>query len=172
MQAGVELQNDSIQDALIKAVLYSFAMCDYEGAEPITLKSVSSCELFDGAHIDVVNKSFAAAQRATLIEWDEAKIGGIRLTKTGVARFILVRDDFFDADALRLLKEKIEKVEMARQEESTATIIRAKAGQPCPRSGVWQSQEAQAREQIYLAGDIMNDLRSAYGLTLWLWIRD
>lgn len=162
----------SVENDLIKAVLYPFALCDYEGTTAITLKSVSSSDLFEEIHIDVINKALDVSQRAELIDWDEDKIGGIRLTKTGLARFMQVRDEFFDADALRLLKESLEEIDAVHEAAPTTTVPRAKASDPCPRSGVWQPLGAMAGQKRYRAGEIMHDLRLSSGLTVWSWVRE
>lgn len=51
--------------------------------------------------------------------------------------------------------------------------LRAKAGESCPRAGVWQSMDAGAeRRRIYQAGETMGNLGSAYGITVWRWVAD
>lgn len=51
--------------------------------------------------------------------------------------------------------------------------LRAKAGQPCPKAGVWQSMDSGAvRQRIYAAGELMVNFGSAYGITIWRWIAD
>lgn len=50
--------------------------------------------------------------------------------------------------------------------------LRAKAGEPCPKAGFWASQDINVTERSYKVGETMADLRSAYGLTVWQWIRD
>jgi len=51
-------------------------------------------------------------------------------------------------------------------------LLRAKAGQPCPKAGAWAAQDTKVVEHNYKVGDIMIDLHSAYGLTIWQWLRD
>ena len=49
--------------------------------------------------------------------------------------------------------------------------LRAKAGEPCPRAGVWQAMDTgTARLRTYEAGETMGNLGSAYGITVWLWV--
>ena len=48
----------------------------------------------------------------------------------------------------------------------------AKAGQPCPKAGIWQPTEPGAAERTYEMGEKMLDLCSAYGFTMWRWIAD
>jgi hypothetical protein len=62
-------------------------------------------------------------------------------------------------------------VPRARQEESQHEL-RAKAGQPCPKAGIWQQVDADAGQRRHQAGETMANLGSAYGLTVWRWISD
>jgi hypothetical protein len=48
----------------------------------------------------------------------------------------------------------------------------AKAGEPCPKAGVWQPTDPGAARRIYKAGEPMANLGSAYGLTVWRWVAD
>ncbi len=48
----------------------------------------------------------------------------------------------------------------------------SKAGEPCPKSGIWQSTEPGTPDRAYIAGETMASLNSAYGITVWRWIRD
>ena len=50
--------------------------------------------------------------------------------------------------------------------------LRAKAGQLCPKAGVWQSTDSGAARRFYKAGEPMADLKSAYGYTVWQWVSD
>lgn len=51
--------------------------------------------------------------------------------------------------------------------------LRAKAGQACPRAGVWQPVDASAAQQrVYALGETMANLGSAYGITVWRWMAD
>lgn len=50
--------------------------------------------------------------------------------------------------------------------------VHAKAGEPCPKAGIWQPMEPGASPRSYAAGETMADLRSAYGITVWHWIAD
>lgn len=47
----------------------------------------------------------------------------------------------------------------------------AKAGESCPRAGVWQAGDITATERTYCAGETMDNLGSAYGLTVWRWLK-
>jgi hypothetical protein len=50
--------------------------------------------------------------------------------------------------------------------------LHAKAGQPCPKAGVWQPMEPGAAPRSYQANETMANLGSAYGLTVWRWVAD
>lgn len=50
--------------------------------------------------------------------------------------------------------------------------LQAKAGQPCPRAGIWQPMEPGAAQRSYKENETMPDLGSAYGITVWRWIAD
>lgn len=48
----------------------------------------------------------------------------------------------------------------------------SKAGQPCPKAGVWETTDPGAAKRIYQAGEPMLSLNSAYGITVWRWVAD
>ena len=50
--------------------------------------------------------------------------------------------------------------------------IRAKAGEPCPKAGIWQPMEPGASERVYKVGETMTNLGSAYGITVWCWVAE
>ena len=50
-----------------------------------------------------------------------------------------------------------------------ALELRAKAGDPCPKAGIWQPMEPGASDRRYEAGEIMGSLGTAYGYTVWRW---
>jgi hypothetical protein len=49
----------------------------------------------------------------------------------------------------------------------TANELRAKAGEPCPKAGQWESLDLPPQTRQYQQGDVMGDIGSAYGLTVW-----
>jgi hypothetical protein len=56
---------------------------------------------------------------------------------------------------------------------AVSSQIRASAGTPCPKEGVWQALDvSHPAERFYAAGARLDNLGSAYGLTVWLWLRD
>jgi hypothetical protein len=50
--------------------------------------------------------------------------------------------------------------------------LRAKAGEPCPKAGMWQPMDPGASQRAYAAGETMANLGSAYGITVWRWTAD
>jgi hypothetical protein len=50
--------------------------------------------------------------------------------------------------------------------------LQAKAGDPCPKTGIWQPMEPGAAQRVYAVGEIMADLKSPYGYTVWHWLAD
>jgi hypothetical protein len=45
--------------------------------------------------------------------------------------------------------------------------LRARAGEPCPKTGLWESMDIPTQTRAYQQNDIMDNLGSAYGLTVW-----
>lgn len=45
--------------------------------------------------------------------------------------------------------------------------MRAKAGDPCPKAGTWESIDVPPKSQFYESAQPMEHLSSAYGLTVW-----
>lgn len=52
------------------------------------------------------------------------------------------------------------------------TELRAKAGEPCPKAGIWQPMDSGAAQRSYEAGETMGNLGSAYGITVWRWMAE
>jgi hypothetical protein len=50
--------------------------------------------------------------------------------------------------------------------------LRAKAGEPCPKTGIWQPMDPGAPTRAYEAGEPMANFGSAYGITVWQWVAD
>lgn len=48
----------------------------------------------------------------------------------------------------------------------------AKAGERCPRAGVWQPTDPGAPQRTYEAGETMADLGSTYGISVWRWVAE
>ena len=147
-----ECELDHIQDALVRAVLYPFAMADYDGQDSVSIKAVQSSDILDGISPDVVNEALATAQRSGLITWDEHRIGAIRLSELGLKKILLVRDGFFDARENSLLRSEllaIDPDELQRSEvyhgmKKSCLGLGALPGQPCPVSGRWQARRLQS----------------------------
>jgi hypothetical protein len=58
-----------------------------------------------------------------------------------------------------------------RQAE-TKEELWAKAGEPCPKAGIWQPTDPGAAQRTYEAGETMAQLKSPHGLTVWRWVAD
>jgi hypothetical protein len=56
--------------------------------------------------------------------------------------------------------------------EGDVAELRAKAGSPCAKTGMWQSMDSQERCQHFGIGEPMASLESNYGLTVWRYIED
>jgi hypothetical protein len=54
----------------------------------------------------------------------------------------------------------------------TKQELHAKAGELCPKAGIWQPTDPGASQRAYDVGEPMVDLNSAYGYTVWRWIAD
>lgn len=50
--------------------------------------------------------------------------------------------------------------------------VRAKAGEPCPKTGIWRPTDPGAASRRYEAGKVMAQSSSPYGITIWLWETD
>lgn len=60
----------------------------------------------------------------------------------------------------------------SRQPATDHNEIWAKAGDPCPKSGIWLPTDPGAMQRTFQAGETMADLGSAFGFTVWRWIAD
>jgi hypothetical protein len=58
------------------------------------------------------------------------------------------------------------------QDAETIQDLWSKAGQPCPKAGVWETTDPGAAKKIYQAGERMLSSNSAYGITVWRWVAD
>ncbi|GAB3445085.1 hypothetical protein NX773_18310 [Massilia solisilvae] len=52
------------------------------------------------------------------------------------------------------------------------TELWAKAGQPCPKAGVWQAPDPGAVPRAYAADEKMANLGCTYGITVWRWMAE
>ena len=58
------------------------------------------------------------------------------------------------------------------QHAETTTDLWSKAGQLCPKAGLWETTDPGAAKRMYQAGEPMLSLNSAYGITVWRWVAD
>lgn len=158
-----ELDYDSTLDDLVRAVLYSFAMNDYDGEDSVALRSVAASDIFDGVKTEVVNEALATIQQAGLISWNDEQIGRINLTEVGFAKFQLVRNDFFDDDENELLRNRIATIDISDLQKSQSyQSIKKKfsglavlSGQICLESGRWQAQRLSNRTIVIEQGEFL-----------------
>lgn len=54
----------------------------------------------------------------------------------------------------------------------TGVDLWVKAGEHCPKAGVWQPSDVNAPERVLDIGETMPNLGSVYGFTVWRWLRD
>jgi hypothetical protein len=155
MEAAETIDLDFLQDDFIRAVLYPFAMADYEGVDSVSVNAVASSDVLVEASLDIVNEALGTAQRAGLIKQDEERIGAIRLTELGMAKFCLVRNDFFDDDEIEQLRgvlHDIEATEICQSPpyqaiKASCAGLGALPGQDSPCAGQWFSR---ARPDVVL----------------------
>ena len=53
-----------------------------------------------------------------------------------------------------------------------AAPLRCEANQPCPREGYWFTPAKAGSRRLFKQGEVMPDLKSDYGLTIWQWDAD
>jgi hypothetical protein len=58
----------------------------------------------------------------------------------------------------------------SRGQAETNEELWAKAGEPCPKAGIWQPTDPGAARRTYEAAETMANLGSAHGLTVWRWV--
>lgn len=58
------------------------------------------------------------------------------------------------------------------REASRGSDLMSKGGEPCPKAGTWQAADVSGLERTFEVGDPMPILGSAYGVTVWRWIRE
>lgn len=65
--------------------------------------------------------------------------------------------------------EYLAPAQQASSSRQDINALRAKAGDLCPRAGIWKSIDANGISRRYKDGEPMADLGSSYGLTIWQW---
>ncbi|MCA1860818.1 DUF1911 domain-containing protein [Janthinobacterium sp. HSC-3S05] len=88
--------------------------------------------------------------------------------------FLLDIDDSSYASAQFYPKDLVDFARQARKDyapEGSAPMapkeLRAKAGDPCPKAGLWQSLDVVPELRRYQQNEEMDNLGSVYGLTVW-----
>lgn len=77
---------------------------------------------------------------------------------------------FYPSDMVEFSRQSKTLYAPAGMLPATSNELRSKAGDPCPLAGLWQSLDVTAKSQRYQQGQPMDDLESAYGLTVWRFI--
>lgn len=94
-------------------------------------------------------------------------------------------DRFTNADSLRWMRRFDENSDWPSAEarniqppspfdlsEPAVGEVRAKAGDPCPQEGKWESLDIPSYIRRYEKGEMVADLGSSYGLTVWRYLGD
>ena len=175
------LDLDCLQDDFVRAVLYPFAMADYEGQDSVSMSAVAGSEILEGLPTLIVDEALGTAQRAGLIAWDEARVGTISLTPLGFAKFRLVRHDFFNDDRNDKLREDliaIDPPDLQRSEEyrsikQECSGLGVYPGQPCPVAGTWFARRLPNVLLIMQEGETfpINPVDSNGNPIIWYWKR-
>lgn len=63
-------------------------------------------------------------------------------------------------------------VRTVEQAPETEEVLWAKSGERCPRAGLWKPTDPGATPRIYETGDVMMQLDSSHGLTIWQWVEN
>jgi hypothetical protein len=153
---------DHVQDDLIRAVMYTFAIADYDGEDSVAIRAVQSSDILVDMSPDLVNEALGIAQRSGLIIWDSQRIGAIRLSELGIKKFLLVRDDFFDANENFLLREALSRLdpimlqtsEVYQEMQKSTLGLGVLSGQSCPVSGQWQARRLDHKRLFIRENDI------------------
>jgi hypothetical protein len=53
--------------------------------------------------------------------------------------------------------------------DEVATRLRCEGGQPCPREGYWFTPASTEGRRHFKQGEVMPDMKSGYGQTIWQW---
>ena len=61
---------------------------------------------------------------------------------------------------------------MALPSTETPTELWSKAGQQCPKEGMWEPTDPDAARRYYRVGDVMLSRGSAHGYTVWRWVSE
>jgi hypothetical protein len=157
------LELDAAQDDLVRSVLYSFAMADYDGSDSVSIKGISGADILVNASPSIVNEALITAQKAGLIGWDESRVGAISLTELGKRKFLLVRDDFFDNAENERLSLKIGEYSSMRLAELESYVdmkaryagLAAFAGELVPLAGTWHARRVEGQSLQLGEGEML-----------------
>jgi hypothetical protein len=162
MDALEAVELDYVQDDLVRAVMYPFAMADYEGNDAVSINAVASSIILENARPPIINEALSTAQWAGLIGWDSERVGAIRLSELGLSKLRLVRDDFLDDDEISRLRDGLRALDPDHLHQSEAYASRKAeftglgvfSGQLCPISGRWHTRRPVACTHIMRQGEL------------------
>lgn len=152
---------DYLQDDFVRAVMYAFAIAGYEGQNSVSLNAVTNSEIFVNLPSTVIDEALRTAQRSELVTWDENRVEAISLTSLGLAKFRLVRDDFFDEDRNVQLRQNLAALDQDHlwQSQVYQSIkqecngLGALPGQNCPATGTWFARRLSNSFRIMQEGE-------------------
>ena len=159
----------------IETIFYSFAMSDYEGTDSVPLRAFISSIFYVNLPKRLCSQSIDIAQQEGLIEWDDQRIGAIKLTARGLKLFIHLRDNFWDDDAVNLLFQKliIDAETTSLRHQTSNRKIFAYAGDTCPATGKWKRLPDGKEQYIEQNELIPLPKYSSNGHAFnWTWISD
>lgn len=81
-------------------------------------------------------------------------------------------EDFFPSSETVAIATTWHPLILSGRQVATDKELRAKAGEHCPKAGVWKPMEPGAAQRTYQMGEMMANLGSAYGITVWVWVAD
>ncbi|MEO7497258.1 MAG: PoNe immunity protein domain-containing protein [Massilia sp.] len=75
---------------------------------------------------------------------------------------------FYPADLVAFAREKVG-VTLGRN-TNVAGILRARSGDVCPETGLWETLNLPAERKVFQKGEIMSQVTSPYGITVWTFV--
>jgi hypothetical protein len=107
MHPTTKVNLDDKQEILIKSILFSFVLADYDGGDSLSVNGIVYSDILQHATRKLANDALSVAQNTGLIEWDGERIGAVLLTPLGIKKLHQLRRDFFDDDKNESLKNEI-----------------------------------------------------------------
>ncbi len=67
---------------------------------------------------------------------------------------------------VEMVNGEFEDIDDSLMDDATQPL-RSKAGEPCPKAGIWLAFDEKGTKRIYKVGEIFGQLHTPYGFTLW-----